>query len=179
MKLAKTDLLYFPKANVYWKRTLLYYQWAWGGTLHAYIGQLSTHSLPNTFIKINNNIFHGTCFQPSFKMLPCFFFLFLSCFFSNTNMFLRKNNILDENRLVKANAFWELYCQLYSLYFSTMVQGWEWLIFLSLLDSKFGTDFNFFQTGAPFKSLSKHHSLFQRGKGVAEICMLFSTLNNA
>lgn len=68
--------------------------------LDAYIGQLSTHLLPNTFIKINNNIFHGTCFQPSLKILPC------SCFFSNTNMFLRKNNILNENRLVKeAYAF--------------------------------------------------------------------------
>ena len=37
--------------------------------LDAYTGQLSSHSLPNTFIKkkINNNIFHGTYFQLPLK----------------------------------------------------------------------------------------------------------------
>lgn len=50
-------------------------------TPSAYIGLPSTQPLPNTLIKINKNIFHGTCFQPSPKILLC------SCFFSKTSTF--------------------------------------------------------------------------------------------
>lgn len=46
-----------------------------------------------------------------------------------------------------------------------------------ILDSKFRTDFKFFQNGAPFKLLSKYNSFFQRGRGVSEIFMLFKMLN--
>ena len=46
-----------------------------------------------------------------------------------------------------------------------------------LLDNKFRTDFKFFQNGAPFKLLSKYNSLFQRGRGVSEILMLFNMSN--
>lgn len=46
-----------------------------------------------------------------------------------------------------------------------------------ILDSKFRTDFKFFQNGAPFKLLSKYNSLFKRGRGVSEIFMLFKMLN--
>jgi hypothetical protein len=48
-------------------------------------------------------IFSMYLFSTFPKIWPC------SCFSSNTNMFLRKNNALDENRLAKAYAFLQLH----------------------------------------------------------------------
>lgn len=86
MQLAKTDLLCFPKANVYWENsTILPME---KKTLNAYIGWPSTQPLPNTLIKINKNIFHGTCFQPSPRFCSAVAFSRNQICFSGKIMFL-------------------------------------------------------------------------------------------
>lgn len=144
MHLAKTDLLRFPKANVYWEK----HSYTTNGKENPAVLTLDNpaHGHSQAVIKINKNIFHGTCFQPYPRVCS------VVAFTQRQVCFWGENNVSMTPVLWKPVHLRALTV----LCLHLCLRGGAQKRMRRRDGAKspgFWTDVNFFQSGAPFHSL--------------------------